>query len=169
MNASEGRQRHCGLRIAEWKATAQRRDRGPGTGDQDGDRQRRATFSRPACWARVVGAAKGGNGGNLERHCGLRISDCGMVGQGPRQAAFSDVGLSPFLRRCRATGCSPTRADRSPLSLWRSSSVPWTLDVECSMLDIRCFFAAAVPRVARQPVLTAVLFPFGVHPLFLGH
>jgi len=24
-----------------------------------------------------------------ERHCGLRISDCGMEGQGPRQAAFS--------------------------------------------------------------------------------
>jgi len=32
--------------------------------------------------------ARGGEG-NKQRHCGFRIADCGMEGQGPRQAAFS--------------------------------------------------------------------------------
>jgi len=78
-----------------------------------------------------------------------------------------NAAASPL--RSRATGCSPTRGDHNPLSLWRSSFVPWTLDVECSMLDIRRFFAVRVPRVACQPVPTTILFPYGVHPLFLGH
>ena len=90
--------------------------------------------------------------------CGFRIAEWKAKAQGkPR--------LAGGRRRPRGK-----RQRREPgIGNWEPG---WNKDCVrngIAALDIGRFFAVHVPRVARQPVLTAILFPYGVHPLFPGH
>ena len=119
----------CGFRIAEWQEERREPgtgansrnggtgDQGPGTGDQDGHRQRRATFSRPACWARVAGHGQrrqrrrepGSTAGRREQGPGTgKATDSGGNRQRPRP---SRLFLPPQGGDCSlATGFNPWTA-----------------------------------------------------------